>query len=51
MLSVPVVHCGSLVRRITEPNPVAPVGRLPLTHGFSLPSLYRLSVTAWKEKS
>ncbi|MEU7914408.1 hypothetical protein [Microbispora bryophytorum] len=25
MLSVPVVHRGSLVRRIPEPNPVAPV--------------------------
>ena len=50
MLSVPVVHCGSLVRRIPDPNPVAPVDQLPFTHGFSLSSLYRLSVTSWKEK-
>jgi hypothetical protein len=51
MLSVPVVRCRSLVRRVPEPNPVASVEQLPFTHGFSLSSLYRLSVTSWKEKS
>lgn len=51
MSSVPVIHRGSLVRRVPEPNPVAPVEQLPFTHGFSLSSLYRLSVTSWKEKS
>ena len=49
MLSVPVAHCGSLIRRIPEPNPFAPVDQLPFTHGLSLSSLYRLSRqgTAW----
>ena len=49
MLSVPVVHRGPQVRRIPEPHAVAPVDQLPFTHGLSLASFYRLSVTSWNE--
>jgi len=49
MLPVPVAHCGCVVRRIPESNPVAPVDHLPFTHGSSRSNHSRLSVTSWKE--
>ncbi len=44
MFSVPVVHRGSLVRRIPEPNPAAPVDQLPFARGSLLSTHYFRSV-------